>query len=317
LTSTAIRKSNGFHRPVLVEEVARFLVIRRDGVYADLTSGGGGHLSYISQLLSKAAVLVGVDRDPEAVEATKRNLASAPQKVKVVNSTFARLDDVFREIGIKQADSILMDLGISSHQIDTPGRGFSFMQDGPLDMRMGLGCRLTAGEVINNYSQRQLTVIFEKYGEEKLARRAAKAVCLGRKGQRIKTTGRLREVLEPALPARNFIACLARLFQAVRIEVNDEISQLKETLPKALQYLTVGGRLVVISYHSLEDRTVKRFLAEKAKGCICPDDFPVCVCGQKPSVKILTRRVVKPSPEEIEYNPRARSAKLRAGERIA
>lgn len=317
MTSTANKKSDLFHQPVLSEETARFLITRGDGYYLDLTCGGGGHLKFLSGKLSKDAVLTGIDRDPEAVAAARINLGEAPQKIKIVNSAFERLGAVIGELGIKQVDGILFDLGVSSHQIDSAGRGFSFMQDGPLDMRMGTDAPLDAETIVNTYTEKELTAIFKKYGEERFSARAAGQIGRARKKDRIQTTRRLCEILTPALPARTRNASLARIFQAIRIEVNRELEQLEKTLPQALEYLSVGGRMVVISYHSLEDRTVKRFMAQKAKGCVCPPDFPICVCGRKPELKLLTRKVVKPSDEEIKTNSRARSARLRAAEKIA
>lgn len=305
-----------FHHPVLAEDVARFLITRGDGCYLDLTCGGGGHLKYISRILSGEAVLIGIDRDPDAVSAALTNLEGLPQKVNIINSVFERFDEVIGDLGVMQVDGILFDLGISSYQIDTPRRGFSFMENGPLDMRMGNDTGLTAEEVVNGYPEKDLAAIFWKYGEERQSRRAAKAIYLAREEERINSTGRLVEILAPLFPPRTRNASLARLFQAIRIEVNRELEQLEKTLPLAIKHLAVGGRLVVMSYHSLEDRMVKRFLAEKARSCICPKEFPICVCQHKPEVEILTRKPVKPLDEEIENNSRARSAKLRAAEKI-
>jgi len=296
--------------------MARFLITRGDGCYLDLTCGGGGHLKYLSGILSREAMLIGIDRDPEAIAAAREKLGRPQQNLKFINSTFGRLSEVMEELGIKQVDGILFDLGVSSHQIDSPRRGFSFMHDGPLDMRMGDDV-LNAETVVNTYSEKELALIFRKYGEERAASRAARVICRARQEKRIDSTERLREVLSPVLPPGSRNASLARLFQAIRIEVNRELEQLEKVLPLSLEYLAVGGRLVVISYHSLEDRMVKRFLAEKAKGCVCPKEFPVCVCGRKPEVKVLTKKVVKPSDEEIKNNSRARSARMRAAEKIA
>jgi 16S rRNA (cytosine1402-N4)-methyltransferase len=301
----------------MVEEVAKFLITRRDGIYLDLTSGGGGHLKYISEFLSEKAVLVGVDRDPEAVAVARKNLKTLPQKSSVINNTYIRLEDVMRELGSGKIDGVLMDLGLSSHQLDSPERGFSYLNDGPLDMRMGSDCELTAEDVINDYSREKLTFIFKQYGEEKRAGRAATAICRQRRNKRIDSTIMLKKILEPVLSPKYMSSSLARIFQALRIEINNELTQLKEVLPKALSFLEIGGHLVIISYHSLEDRIVKRFFAEKARGCICPEKFPVCVCGHKPEVKLLTKRIVKPSRHEADRNSRARSAKLRAAEKIA
>jgi len=317
LTSTAPRKSNGFHDPVMVNEVAEYLITRRDGFYIDLTLGGGGYLKVISNILSDKAVLVGVDRDPEAVAYAEENLKQLPQKTTCVNSTFDRLEQLMIEMGSRKIDGVLMDLGVSSFQVDSAARGFSYLNNGPLDMRMGPDCEITGEDVINDYSRKQLTEIFKKYGEEKRASKVAGAVIKARQMNRITTTDQLRQIIEPVLSPKYLSASLSRIFQAIRIEVNRELSQLEIVLPQALACLREGGRMVVVSYHSLEDRIVKRFFAREAKGCTCPDDFPICVCGRKPSLKILTRHVVKPSPDELNINSRARSAKLRAVEKLA
>jgi 16S rRNA (cytosine1402-N4)-methyltransferase len=317
IQKTGRANENYFHRPVLAEETVRQLVTRRDGVYLDLTCGGGGHLKKISEKLSAGAILIGVDRDPDAIAATQKYLKSIPQILKIVQNNFGRLDEVMEGLGLSLVDGVLLDLGISSFQIDTPERGFAFMQDGPLDMRMDKSGVLTAETVINEYSEDELISLFRRYGEEKRAYAAARAIRRTREKIRIARTGQLREILEPVLSPRNLNASLARIFQAIRIEVNGELEELEQVLPKATDYLEIGGHLVVISYHSLEDRAIKHFIAERVKGCICPPDFPVCVCGRKPSLKSLIRHPVKPSEEEIKKNSRAKSAKLRAAEKIA
>jgi 16S rRNA (cytosine1402-N4)-methyltransferase len=280
-----------------------------------MTCGGGGHLKRFTSLLSKTAMLIGIDRDPEAVIVARETLGQAPQKIEIVNSTFDRIDKIMSDLGIGTADGFLFDLGLSSNQVDSPERGFSFMHDGPLDMRMNPKDELTAEKIVNDYSEEELAGIFAEYGEERRAKQAARAVCTRRRKERITTTGMLAEAVTPVLSARFRNASLARLFQALRIEVNGELDQLKEALPRVLDRLAVGGRAVVISYHSLEDRIVKRFLSAEARGCTCPKDIPVCVCGRKPTVRILTKRVIKPSPEEVKENVRARSARLRAAEK--
>jgi len=302
---------------VLVEETARYLITRNDGVYLDLTCGGGGHLKYIASLLSEKALLVGIDRDPVAVTESKEALSRLPQKSEVINIVFDRFDEALLSIGISKVDGVFLDAGLSSHQIDSPHRGFSFTQDGPLDMRMGPDSRISAEIIVNDYTVERLAAIFREYGEEKRSFAAARAICSERKKGRITTTGMLREILIPVLSPKYRNASLARIFQAIRIEVNEELEQLKRVMPKALEYLATGGHIVVISYHSLEDRIVKRFLSEKALGCTCPPDFPVCVCGKKPSVKLLTKKAVRPGDDEMEANTRSRSAKLRAAEKIA
>lgn len=306
-----------FHRPVMVEETARLLITKTDGTYVDLTCGGGGHLKFISGKLTKGARLIGIDRDAEAVEAARENLKTAGQKIEIINNTYNQFGEILKERGINKVTGILIDSGLSSHQIDKPERGFSFMTQGPLDMRMGAGCTVSAKTVINEYSRERLKLIFREYGEERKAAAIADAICHARKHKKISTTTELVELFRNILPKKNLNSSLARMFQAVRIEVNNELEQLKETLPRALEFLDRGGRLVILSYHSLEDRIVKNFFTTQAKGCICPPELPVCVCGKQPAVNILTRKVIKPAQAEIEENVRARSARLRAAEKIA
>jgi len=300
----------------MAEETVRFLINRRDGIYLDLTCGGGGHLEDISGLLSKKATLIGIDRDPEAIAATKNRLKDLPQKVNIFRERFSRFDSVLQTLKIKKVDGILCDLGISSHQVDMPDRGFSFMQDGPLDMRMDKETGPTAANILNEYDEKRLAKIFREYGEEKKPGRIARAIIERRLKGGFKTTSDLRKTLEPLFPAKRRNSSLARIFQAVRIEVNNELDELQAVLPNIVEFLETGGTVVVISYHSLEDRIVKRFFSQKAKGCVCPPDFPVCVCGRKPELELLSRRVVKPSAGEIRRNSRARSARLRAARKI-
>ena len=316
MTSTTGRRNDIYHRPVLAEEAVSYLVTRPDGIYFDLTLGAGGHMKLLSRDLSAEALLVGVDRDPEAISAARENLKSIPQKFEIVNSRFAALETVMRKLEVGKADGFILDLGISSHQIDISRRGFGYMQDGPLDMRMGPDSELTAETIVNDYSEKEMTILFKKYGEEKRARAIAGAIGKARNIKKISTTEQLRGVVESAGDRRDPIGTLSRIFQALRIEVNGELEELEQVLPVAVEALNPGGRMVVISYHSLEDRIVKRFFAAEEKGCICPPSFPVCACGKKPSLKILTRKIVRPSEDEIKINSRAKSARLRAAEKI-
>jgi len=301
----------------MVEETARLVLTRRDGCYLDLTCGGGGHLAFFSERLDKKAVLIGVDRDPEAVAATRKRMARAPQKTTIVKSNFGRLEEILEAQQVKEVDGILMDLGLSSHQVESPWRGFSFMHDGPLDMRLGDDTRLTARDIINDYSEKELVRIFREYGEEKRAVNAARAVIRARSAKPLETTGRLAEILKPVLHPKYRQASLARIFQSIRIEANRELETLRQTLPAAVDSLRVGGHLAVLAYHSLEDRIVKRFFADEIRGCICPPQLPECRCGRRPRLKALTRKPLKPQPDEIDRNRRARSARLRAVEKIA
>jgi 16S rRNA (cytosine1402-N4)-methyltransferase len=273
-------------------------------------------LQKISKELSNRAILIGIDRDLEAIAAATDRLKGSPQKVKIFKERFSRFDSVLQSLNIKKVHGILCDLGVSSHQIDNSNRGFSFMQDGPLDMRMDKEGQLTAAYIVNEYDEGRLTEILKKYAEEKKPRRVARAIIKQRLDGRLKTTGDFRKALDPLFPPARRNSSLARIFQAVRIEVNNELDELETVLPKMVDCLEKGGTVVVISYHSLEDRIVKRFFSEKAKGCTCPDDFPVCVCGRKPELELLTRRVIKPSAGEIRRNSRARSARLRAARKI-
>ncbi len=300
----------------MVEEAAGYLIGRKTGVFLDLTCGGGGHLKYCSRLLSHEAYLIGIDQDFEAVLTARENLREAPQKVTIVNSKFSNFDGVLEEMNISRIDGALMDLGVSSYQIDTPDRGFSFTADGPLDMRMDREGQLTAADIINKYAYDDLKRLFKVYGEEPKAARAARAVVEARERGAIRTTGELAEVLAPLFPPNRRNSSLARLFQAIRIEVNGELRELEETLPKVADALNPGGRMVVISYHSLEDRTVKRFFAGKSKGLTGPADLPAEISGTPPELKVLTRKVLVPTEHEIKDNSRARSAKLRAAEKI-
>lgn len=305
-----------FHRPVLADEAVNLLLTRPDGIYVDLTCGGGGHLRLLAERLQPSAVILGIDRDPEALIAARENLKSLSLKIELKNSTFGRLDELLAMVGINEVDGILIDLGLSSHQIDTAGRGFSFMKDGPLDMRMDSRANLTAAGVVNEYTEARLADIFREYGEERRAARLARAIHEARARQKIMTTLQLVAILKPHLPHRDMNASLARLFQALRIEVNRELEELEAVLPKMLRALRSGGRAVVISYHSLEDRRVKRFFAQESRDCLCPPRIPVCVCGHKATVRLLTRKAVRPSSEEIIINRRAQSARLRAVEKL-
>ncbi len=300
----------------MVEETAQYLLSRKSGVYLDLTCGGGGHLKYLSGFLSPDACLIGIDQDIEAIEAARENLKNLPQKFSVVNSRFSEFDRVLEQLGIKEVDGALMDLGISSYQIDTPYRGFSFTSDGPLDMRMNRAGSKTAADIINAYSYEDLKKLFKTFGEEPQGAKAARRVCEAREKSRIETTGRLAEILAPLFPPHRRSSSLARLFQAVRIEVNEEMRELEEVLPRLTERLSSGGRMVVIAYHSLEDRIVKRFFAEKSKLRTGPKELPDELAGKPPVLKILTRKVQTPSAGEIALNNRARSAKLRAAEKL-
>ena len=300
----------------MVREVAEYIIGPETGVFIDLTCGGGGHLNFLSGLLSEDAHLIGIDQDIAAIEAAEQNLKSLPQKVTVININFSRFEKALYDLEIERIDGALMDLGLSSPQIDTPDRGFSFMTDGPLDMRMNKDAKLTASDIVNSYDYDKLKRLFKFYGEEAKPARPAKAVVEAREKRKIETTSQLADILARLYPANRRNSSLARLFQALRIEVNGEIERLKKTVPSVISRLNTGGRMVVLSYHSLEDRVVKRCFASKAKAMTGPSDLPPEISGTPPEVKILTRKVIKPSAGEVDENPRARSARLRAVEKL-
>lgn len=314
--------SPGFsHRSVMSEEVVRYLGCRPGGVYLDGTIGGGGHTLEILKATEPAGRVIGIDRDGEAVAAAARFLSPYGERVTVVRENFSEIKSVVANEGIAAVDGIVLDLGVSSHQLDTASRGFSFQRDELLDMRMDRGQALTAADVVRDESVEALERIFRVYGEERYARRIARAVVRAREAGEIKTTVELARVIERATAkkrggAREKIHPATRVFQALRIFVNDELGALKKALKDGVEVLAPGGRYVVISFHSLEDREVKNFFRESSKDCICPPSFPVCTCDASASLKVLTRRVVKPGADEVESNPRARSARLRAAEKI-
>lgn len=310
------------HRPVLLQEVLTWLAPRSGGVYVDATVGGGGHAVQVAQRISPGGRLVGIDRDPAAVAAAAARLeAEAPRDVvwDVRHANFAELDVVLDGLGIGSIDGVLFDLGVSSVQFDNPARGFTYREDAPLDMRMDPSRGQTARDLVNEAPEETLRHIIATYGEERWAARIARFIVERRRQAPIETTGDLVQVIKEAIPAaarRRGPHPARRTFQALRIAVNDELGSLERGLQAAIARLAPGGRVVVISFHSLEDRIVKQAFREAERGCICPPELPACRCGRRPVLRILTRRPVTPSPEEIHVNPRARSAKLRAAERV-
>lgn len=304
------------HIPVFYEEAVDALDIKEDGIYIDCTAGGGGHSAAIADRLTTGR-LIAIDQDPDAITVLTERFANNP-KVTVVQSNFERLEDIMRENGIDKADGILADLGVSSYQLDTGDRGFSFHKDAPLDMRMSKK-GTSAYDLVNSLSQRELQNIIYQYGEDKFASLISKKIVEVRQDKPIETTMELAEIIKEAYPPsarRKSTGHPARkTFQALRIEVNGEIEKLQNTVGKMFDSLATGGRLAIITFHSIEDRIVKQSFAGYCKGCICPPEFPVCVCGQKPKGK-LAFKVKDPSDDELERNPRARSAKLRAIEKL-
>ena len=306
------------HVSVLLEECLEGLNIKPDGVYVDGTLGGAGHSSQIVRRLTTGR-LIGIDRDPVALKAAGERLAPYADRVTLVHSNFCEMDHVLDDLGIEGVDGILLDLGVSSPQLDEVSRGFSYMGDAPLDMRMNREDTLTADVVVNTWSQEELKRILYDYGEERYAPQIAAAICRRREAAPIKTTLELVDVIRSAMPPaalREKQHPAKRSFQAIRIAVNDELGAVRQVLDAAIPKLNPGGRLAIITFHSLEDRIVKNGMADAAKGCTCPPNFPVCVCGKKPKVKIITRKPVVSGDEELDRNPRARSAKLRVCEKL-
>ena len=310
--------SEFFHISVLLQECLDGLNIHPDGIYIDGTLGGAGHSSQIAKRLTTGR-LIGIDRDPVALKAAGERLSPYSDRVTLVHSNFCRMAEVVKELGLPGVDGILLDLGVSSPQLDEVSRGFSYMADAPLDMRMNGKDALTAREVVNTWPQEELRRILWNYGEERYAPQIASAICRRREVSPIETTLELVDVIRSAMPAsalREKQHPAKRTFQAIRIAVNDELGSVEKAMEAAIPLLNPGGRLAVITFHSLEDRIEKLSMAEAAKGCTCPPQFPVCVCGKKPIVKLISRKPIVASPEELEANPRSRSAKLRVCEKI-
>lgn len=307
------------HKSVLLQECIDALNIRPDGIYLDGTLGGAGHSSQIARRLTEGGRLIGVDRDRTALAAAKERLAPYADRVTLVHSNFAEIDAILDSLGIPAVDGMLFDLGVSSPQLDDASRGFSYMADAPLDMRMDKDDALTAGEVANTWPQGELRRILYDYGEERYAPQIAAAICRAREKAPIETTLELVDIIRSAMPAqalREKQHPAKRSFQAIRIAVNDELGAVSRMMQAAVGRLNPGGRLAVITFHSLEDRIVKSEMQQAARGCTCPPEFPVCVCGKKPLVKLVTRKPIVSGPAELEENPRARSAKLRVAEKL-
>lgn len=305
------------HVSVLLDECIEGLNIKPDGIYVDGTLGGAGHSYHIAEKLTTGR-LIGIDRDPVALKAAGERLSPFADRVTLVHSNFCRMGQVLQELGISGVDGILLDLGVSSPQLDDGSRGFSYMTDAPLDMRMDNGDALSADTVVNTWSYEELKRILYDYGEERYAPAIAAAIVRKREISPIRTTLELVDVIRSAMPPaalRERQHPAKRTFQAIRIAVNDELNSVSKAMDAAIPCLNPGGRLAVITFHSLEDRIVKNAMAAAAKGCICPPEFPVCVCGRKPQVTVLTRKPIVSGEEELERNPRARSAKLRICEK--
>ncbi len=306
------------HRPVLLDACIEALNIRSDGVYLDGTLGRAGHSEQIIRRLTTGR-LICVDRDQAALEAARERLAPWVDKLTLVHSNFDRVDEILDRLSLPGVDGMLFDLGVSSPQLDDGSRGFSYMADAPLDMRMDREERLTAADVVNGWPQEELRRIITQYGEERYAPQIAGAIVRRRADRPISTTLELAEVIKSAMPGkalREKQHPAKRTFQAIRIAVNDELASVERMLRRAVPRLNRGGRLAVITFHSLEDRIVKTGLADFVRGCTCPPDFPVCVCGKTPDIKLINKKPILPTEQEIEENPRARSAKLRVAEKL-
>lgn len=306
------------HVSVLLEECLDGLNIRPDGIYVDGTLGGAGHSSQIARRLTTGR-LIGIDRDPVALQAAAERLAPYGDRVTLVHSNFCEIETILRDLNLDGVDGILLDLGVSSPQLDDESRGFSYMADAPLDMRMNRDDSLSAYDVVNTWPQEELRRILYEYGEERYAPQIAGTICRRREEKPITTTLELVDVIRSAMPAaalREKQHPAKRSFQAIRIAVNDELNAVRQVLEAAIPRLNPGGRLAVITFHSLEDRIVKTAMAAAAKGCTCPPSFPVCVCGKKPTVKLITHKPIVAGDAELAVNPRARSAKLRVCEKL-
>lgn len=306
------------HKPVLLDACIQALNIHPDGIYVDGTLGRAGHSREIAGRLTTGR-LICIDRDQAAIDAAQDRLAPWLDRVTLIHSNFSELKEVLSRCGVSGADGMLFDLGVSSPQLDDASRGFSYMQDAPLDMRMDTSAPLSAADIVNTWSQEELRRILFEYGEERYAPAIARAIVRARETAPVKTTLELVEIIKSAMPPaalREKQHPAKRSFQAIRIAVNDELASVDRMVRAAVPRLNKGGRLAVITFHSLEDRIVKTDLAEFAKGCTCPPDFPVCVCGKTPDVKLTPRKPILPSEREVEENPRARSAKLRVAEKL-
>ena len=309
--------SEFIHRPVLLDECIQSLAIRPEGIYVDGTLGRGGHSGEIARRLTSGR-LIAIDRDQAALDAAQVRLADCMERVTLVHGNFRQMPEILKQLEVPAVDGILLDLGVSSPQLDDPERGFSYQKDAPLDMRMDRSQPLTAAMVVNQWPEAQLREVLRTYGEERYAGSIAAAIVRSRVKQPIATTLQLVDVIRGAMPAaalREKQHPAKRSFQGIRIAVNDELAAVSDAVAAAIPLLKPGGRLCVISFHSLEDRIVKRELAKAAKGCTCPPEFPVCICGKTPQVVLNPRQPILPGAEELKTNPRARSANLRVAEK--
>ena len=306
------------HQPVLLQETIENLKIKPEGIYVDGTIGGAGHAVEVCKRLSGSGRLIGIDQDADAIEAARNRLIQYKDRVTILRGNYCNLTEMLKQEGIQSVDGILLDLGVSSHQLDDAERGFTYREDVPLDMRMDRRQALSAREVVNDYDEGELYRIIRDYGEERFAQSIARHICRARQEQPIVTTGQLTEIIRASIPAKARAGGghpAKRTFQAIRIEVNRELEVLQDSLEGMIDFLNDGGRICVITFHSLEDRIVKNIFRKAENPCTCPPDFPVCVCGKKPKGIVVTRKPIVPSEEEMETNTRSKSSKLRVFER--
>lgn len=307
------------HKSVLLNETIESLNIKPDGIYVDGTLGGGGHSLEICKRLGKGGRLIGIDQDKDAIEAATKRLEDYKDKITIVHSNYNNIKSVLNSLGIEKVDGIVLDLGVSSYQLDNPERGFTYREDVPLDMRMDKDSSMTAADIVNDYSEMELFRVIKDYGEEQFAKNIAKHIVKARQEKTIETTGELNEIIKAAIPAKmreHGGHPSKKTFQAIRIELNHELDVLSDSLDTMILMLAPKGRLSIITFHSLEDRIVKNIFRKNMNPCTCPPDFPVCVCGKKPTGKTVTRKPIVPGDEELADNKRAKSSKLRVFERI-
>ena len=304
---------------MLLNECIENLDIKPDGIYVDGTAGGAGHSSKIAERLGEGGLLIPIDQDEDAIKVITERLAQFGERVRIVRDNFSNIKSVCESVGVEAIDGLLLDLGVSSYQLDTAERGFSYMADAPLDMRMDNRAARSAYQVVNEYTVDELKKIIYDFGEERFAPKIVAGIIKAREQAPIETTGELVEIIKKSIPSfarREELSSVKRVFQAIRIEVNKELDVIAPTIEAAVNMMNKGGRIVIITFHSLEDRIVKQTFNTLASGCTCPKDFPVCVCGNKPKIKILTKKPILPSDEELAVNSRSKSAKLRVAEKI-
>lgn len=307
------------HKSVLLDETIESLAIKPDGIYVDGTLGGGGHAYEVCSRLSEKGRFIGIDQDDAAIKAASERLQEFKEKVTIVRDNYSNMKQVLHNLEIDKVDGIVLDLGVSSYQLDTADRGFSYMADAPLDMRMDQRQELTAKDIVNHYSEMQLYYIIKDFGEDKFAKNIAKHIVRARAEKEIETTGELSEIIKAAIPMKLRVVGghpAKKTFQAIRIELNKELEVLKNSLDDMIDSLNSEGRICVITFHSLEDRIVKNIFRKNENPCTCPSDFPICICGKKSKGKVITRKPILPEEEEIEENKRSKSSKLRVFERI-